>query len=193
MERSGAVWLIAVALWLVAASPAAGQEPGPRRGFWWGVGFAYGAAWVSCDICVGARGAGISASAVAGGTLSPTLRAGAELDGWMRRAEGVDEYLGTLSAVLYWYPKPAGGLYLKGGVGYVAFRIDDAENVLTSSGLGPAIGAGYEVMIGRRASVQPYLGVIVTLPTGQLEFNGERQADGVFLGLVQLGIAITWH
>ncbi|NIY45119.1 MAG: hypothetical protein GWN22_15975 [Gemmatimonadetes bacterium] len=107
--------------------------------------------------------------------------------------EGVNEYLGTVGAVVYWYPNPEDRLYLKGGVGYVAFRIEDEENVLTSSGLGPMIGAGYEVMIGRRASVQPYMNAVVTLPTGQLEFNGDRQADGVFLALLQLGIGVTWH
>jgi hypothetical protein len=187
------LWLVAAALWLGAVAPATGQESRPRHGFWWGLGFSYGAAWVSCDICVGGRGAGISASAAVGGTLSSSFRVGGELDGWTRRQEGVDEYLGTLSAAVFWYPDPGGGLYLKGGLGYVAFRIDDADNALTSSGLGPVVGAGYEVMIGGRVSIQPYLNAAVTLPTGQLEFNGDRQAEGVFLALLQLGMAITWH
>ena len=175
------------------ALPAAGQEPDHRSGFWWSVGFSYGTVSVSCDICSNGRGGGLSLTGVVGATLNPELRLGVEVDGWRQSNEGLNEYLGVLSAVMYWYPRPSGGLFLKGGAGYVTYRISDEDDVLKSSGFGPQIGVGYEVRVWRSASIQPYLNAIVTLPTGQLELNGDRQADNVNLSLLQVGISVTWH
>jgi hypothetical protein len=175
------------------ALPAAGQGPGYRSGFWWSVGFSYGTASVSCDICTDGRGGGLSLSGVAGGTLSPSFRLGMEADGWRQSNEGLNEYMGVLSAVIYWYPQVSGGLYLKGGAGYVAYRISDEDDELKSSGFGPQIGIGYETRVWGHASIQPFLSAIITIPTGQLELNGDRQADNVNLSLLQVGLSVTWH
>lgn len=178
---------------LTAADPSAAQVVNRREGFWWGVGVSYGWVHVACDICKDDRGGAVSLSVALGGTVSRSVVLGGELNGWTTSEESVDEYLGSLSAVAYWYPGRDGALYLKGGIGYVAYRIDDNENALTSSGLGPQIGVGYEFYISRRTSIQPYLSAIATLPTANLDFNGNRQADGVSLSLVQFGLSVTWH
>ncbi len=75
----------------------------------------------------------------------------------------------------------------------MAYRIDDGEDTLTSSGFGPQVGAGYEIAIGGRASIQPRIDAIITLPRGNLQFNGDRQADGVSLSLIQVGLGVTLH
>lgn len=173
--------------------PASAQAPRAREGFWWGVGVGYGWVHVRCDICQANRKTALSATGALGGTITRHVRFGAELSGWTRGEENVDEYLGSLSALLNWYPSPDGSFHLKGGLGYVTYRIDDGENALTSSGFGPLVGAGFEIGLGRRASIEPYFSAIVTLPRGHLQLNGDRQADGVSLSLLQFGLGVTLH
>lgn len=164
-----------------------------REGFWWGFGVGYAAPRVFCDICDSNRRASVSAGVRMGGTVSPGLLLGGELNGWTRSNGPVGEYMGTLGGLLYWYPNPAGSFYLKAGLSYVAYRIDDGQDAITSSGFGPQVGAGYEIGIRRNLTIVPFFNSIVTLPTGNLQLNGDRQATGVSLALVQLGIGLTWH
>lgn len=190
--------LVVILALVLASQSAVAQSPRAREGFWWGVGASYGWVNVACDICDSDRGFGMSLGARVGGTVSPQVRLGAEATGWLAgQGEGddeVDEYLGSFSAIVTWYPSSSGGLYFKGGFGYVTYRIDDSEdNVLTTSGFGPQVGAGHEIWLGRSFSFEPYLNSIITIPTGELDLNGDRQATGVSLGLVQVGIAVTLH
>ncbi|UCF20726.1 MAG: hypothetical protein JSU87_04770 [Gemmatimonadota bacterium] len=178
---------------IASASGSAFAQGSSRQGLWWGVGFSYGWAHVACDICRSGRGGGMSVTGDIGGTVSPSLLMAGELNGWLTGAGEVDEYMGTVGAVAYWYPRGGGPFYLKGGMSYVAYRNDDGENALTSSGFGPQVGAGYQVFVTSRMAIQPYFNLIVTLPLGNLTFNGDRQAEGISLGLLQLGLSATWH
>lgn len=187
------VSLVCVIAFLLVSGPADAQQLDRRAGFWWGFGVSYGWAHVQCDICLADRAWALSGTGNLGGTIHHGLLLGAELSGWTHSVEEVDEYLGSLSAVAQWYPNRDGRFYLKGGLGYLAYRIDDGEDALTSSGFGPQLGAGYEFYISRHASIQPYLNLIITIPRGNLYFNGDRQAEGVSLSLVQLGLGVTWH
>ena len=173
---------------------ASAQDSNPRQGFWWGLGVGYGWAHVSCDICLADRKGNLSATVNLGGTISPSFLLGGELNGWMRGGEeNVDEYMASMSGVAYWYPKPSGSFYLKGGLAYMTYRISDDEEALTSSGFGPQIGVGYQFRITRHASLQPYLNAIVTFPTSDLDIDGNRQAADVSLSLIQFGLGLTWH
>lgn len=192
MHRIAAI-VTCVAAIALAGSPLGAQEAGRRQGFWWGLGVSYGWVHASCDICASDRDWAISATGGLGGTVSRNLLLGAELNGWTRSEEAVDEYLGAVSAVAYWFPNRGGPLYLKGGLGYVAYRIDDEESALTSSGFGPQVGAGYEVPVSRHASLFPYLNLIITIPRGNLTFNGDRQAGRASVSLFQFGLGLTWH
>jgi hypothetical protein len=185
--------LICGASLLMLGRPAVAQEVDRRQGFWWGLGVTYGWVHVSCDICQGNRNAAPSIGIRAGGAINRKFALGGEVNGWTRSEEEVDEYLASFSAIALWYPT-GGAFYLKGGLGYVMYRIDDNEdNVLTSSGFGPQVGLGYEIGVTRRISIQPYLNAIVTIPTANLYFNGDTQADGVSLSLFQVGLGLTWH
>jgi hypothetical protein len=182
---------------LVALSQPLQAQSNPREGFWWGLGLSYGWVHVRCDICDSDRSWSLSATGRAGGTLSQSVLLGVEANGWTT-SEGeaedqVDEYLGSFSAVIFWYPSDTGSLYFKGGFAYLAYRADDDEVALTSSGFGPQFGIGYEFRVARSFSVQPYFNSIVTIPTGNLDIDGDRQADGVGLSLLQFGLGVTWH
>ena len=185
--------LICVVSLAALGENASAQTSNPRQGVWWGFGLSYGWAHVSCDICAADRSGALSATAFLGGTISHGFLLGGEANFWMRGEENVDEYMGSLSAVAYWYPTGDGALYLKGGLAYMSYRIDDDEDALTSSGFGPEVGVGYQFRISRYTSLQPYLSAIVTLPTSNLDINGDRQASNVSLSLLQFGLALTWH
>lgn len=185
--------LICTVALLTLARPAAAQEGPTREGFWWGFGLGYGWVHVGCDICDSDRSTSISGLGRAGGTINSRVLLGAEANGWTRSEDEVDEYLGSITVVAYWYTRPGGNFHLKTGFGYAAYRIDDGENALTSSGFGPQIGAGYEFRLARSLSLAPYLNALITLPTGKIYLNGDQQADDVSLGLIQLGLGVTWH
>jgi len=186
--------IIAAMCITVLGLPAAAQGQAPaRQGLWWSVGPGYGWAYVSCDICDSYRDRGLSATGRVGGTLSRSVLLGAELNGWTRSEEEVDEYLGIIGVATYWYPNPRGGFHLKGGLSYVAYRIDDGEDAITSTGFGPQLGLGYDFRVARRFSIQPYVSAVLTLPTATIDFNGNRQADGGRLSLIHAGLALHWH
>ncbi len=182
-----------IGLLVMSAGQVVAQGSNPREGLWWGLGFSYGWTHVRCDICVANRGAGISLTGRVGGTISQSVLLGAEANGWTTSEEDVDEFLGSFGAALSWYPASNGAFYLKFGFAYVSYRIDDPENRLTSSGFGPQLGAGYEVRFSRSFSIQPYINSIITIPNGELDINGDRQATGVSMSLLQLGLGVTWH
>lgn len=168
------------------------QDARGREGLWWGVGLGYGWSYVFCDICDAYRDRGLTATGRIGGTLSRSVLLGAELNGWTRGEEEVDEYLGSISVAAYWYPNPTGGFYLKGGLSYVGYRIDDGEDALTSTGFGPVLGFGYDFRVGS-FSLQPYVNTVITFPTCTLDLNGDRQADGVSLALIHAGLVFHRH
>ncbi len=184
--------LLGAALLALTGQPLQAQ-PQARTGFWWGFGLGHGWVRVSCDICEGSRGTGWSGTGRLGGTVSRWVRLGAELNGWTRSEAGVDEFLGSVSAVAYWYPSSDGPWFVHGGLGYVTYRIEDSENTLTSSGLGPHFGAGREFRVTSSISAAPYVNALLTPARGTLDFNGNQQAEGVSLWLIQLGLGFTWH
>ncbi len=192
MSKRKAAFLSSLAIALTA-QPVAAQESGLHNGFWFGFGVGSGWVHISCDICEANRNLGISGNIRVGVATSPGLLLGAEVNGWVKSEEAVDELLASLSAVAYWYPNPAGGLYLKGGVGAIGYRISSEEQTITSTAIGPELGIGYEVQIAEKFSVSPYLQALISPPTAELSLEGETQSSDVSLSLFQLGLALTWH
>ena len=75
--------------------PLDAQRPQVRRGFWIGLGAGSGTAGVSCDTC-SARGreTALGYYIKLGGTLSPRLLLGGEIDGWLK-TESLATYAGN--------------------------------------------------------------------------------------------------
>lgn len=190
--RSPIVSLICATALVLTVEPSFAQDPQPG-GFWWGLSASYGRVYVACEICDADRGAAVALGIAVGGTVSDRLRLGGEVNGWTSGDAGVDEYAGSIGAVAYWHPAERGSLYLKGGLGYMVYRIDDDESALTSGGFGPQIGAGYRFRITRSTLLEPHINAIITVPTSDLELDGDRQANRVSLSLVQVGLGLVWH
>ena len=188
----------------LACVPAAGSAqiniPAPhRQGFFLGGGLGYGATRLSCDICVteGSRIGGMSGYLRAGYTVTPVLLLGAEFDAWGGRADPetaadttVSRFMASFFAVGYWYPSTRMGLYLKAGAGLVSWRADGGT--LTASAMGGTLGAGFEIPVGRRVSLLPFVNYLDTA-NGDLTLDGSRVLGPASISMWQVGIGATWN
>ena len=191
LSRLAAACLLAA---LALSQPARAQEP-TLRGPWLGAGLGTGSAAVNCDICTGDRNGGLSGYLTGGFTFSPTLRAGAELAGWLDDTDDVRQRLMLYGASLYWTPSPTASWYLKGGIGllnYNADATDDDEDEELGAGTGALqLGVGYDFRAGSRLWLTPYANLIVST-SGNLTSGNTIVTDASF-SLMQIGAGITWR
>ena len=185
---------VIAALALVAATTAAAQRPQTRRGFWVGFGFGSGSAGLSCDGCGSIdRDGALSGYLKFGGTLSRQLLLGAETNGWTKRIEGSTVTLANASVAAYFYPRPAGGLFVRGGVGLAAYSEEgfDSEN-----GFGLTLGLGYDVRVGNNVSITPVGNVswgsigdahVARIPGAGMGVTGLKQ------NVIQIAVGVTFH
>jgi hypothetical protein len=157
--------LAATPLAVVAQQPPPGlvEVPeGSRRGFWLGLGV--GAGGESNDIA----GPGYSdlfyqptVSFRAGGTVGSHLRLGGEVLSWFDEDGDAVSSLSSLLFVAQIYPLASAGLYLKAGlgVGRNALEFDYGFDV-GDTGFAGLIGAGYELRVGRRLFLNPYVDLV---------------------------------
>ena len=179
IRRSIPAVLLVLAL---AAPPVAAQLAQTREGFWISGGPALGSLDLACDGCETDRETGLTVLLAMGGTVSPHLLVGGELEGWGKEIGGVDLTVGHLSGVVYWYPRPSAGLFVKGGAGVAVYSVDagplgDEED----TGLGLHAGLGYDVRVGRNLSITPAVGVFWA------------DLDGGDANVLHLGLSVTGH
>lgn len=175
--RIGAV--IAVMAIFSAGDAHAQSIPQERKGFWIGVGL--GAGSLGCDGCTD-RETGYSGHFSLGGTLNQRVQLGAMSNGWVKDENGVGLTVGTLSAIVKFYPNAQGGFYLLGGLG--VSRVDlsiDGIGSDSDDGAAAVIGLGYDARVGRNFSLTPYLHAI--------GMNSEREKTN----LMQVGLSLSWH
>lgn len=163
MRREILVLLGALALALPA--PASAQGSQPHRGLWGGFGLGGGPNL--SDVDGGGTLWGFGGYGRIGGTLNQRVLLGGETSGWYGARDGIDYARGNVSAIILFYPSPAGGFLLKGGVGfgYVASAIYSSSTVggvyYQSSvsegkgGFGATAGVAYDVRLGRNIYLVP--------------------------------------
>lgn len=176
------------------ALAVSGQLAAQRRensGFWYSVGFAPGWARVTCSICAGNRPTGVSAFIGLGGRTSRALRIGGEFAAWREAQSGVTQTLMSIGATAYWYPNLRRRLYLRGGAALVMHRASDGTDVVTSSGIGPQLGLGYEYRVGRAWLLAPFLHYSVGVFGGDVKFNGGQAANSATVSFLQMGASLT--
>lgn len=159
--------LMAAAAILAASGTAAAQEAprglvevhdGTRHGFWGAVGL--GAGGESFDL---RDGLGYNdplyrptVSLRLGGTPSQHLRLGGEILGWIDDQGSRTESLTSFLFITQFYPAPATGLYLKGGLGLGRNQVDfDNGFGVGDTGFAGLLGAGWELRVGRRWYLNP--------------------------------------
>jgi hypothetical protein len=173
--------LVSVAL--ACAAPAQAQRAGD--GVWLSAGAGAGWGRVSCDICQTSRDVGPSGYARIGTTIRPGLRVAAEGTAWTHQVEDERENLGALMAVLYVQP-PDGPLFLKGGLGYIAYRAGE-DIAMNTAGL--QVGGGFEFQLGGFA-LNNYVNLIGS-SFGNLKNGSDTIANDVSTTLLQFGVGFT--
>jgi hypothetical protein len=152
--------LCAAGLMLLHAAGAAAQQSPAREGFWAAFGLGYGANSMSCgsgcSVNPDAKGGSVTASVKMGGTLSPKLRLGGEVNVWVKDlSSGVSESVGNVSAAAYFYPSPRSGFFMKGGVGVASVQLSQDNSTASQSGIGLLAGLGYDIRVSRKVSLTP--------------------------------------
>lgn len=171
-----------VALALAALSPRAASAQGHpqiRQGFWFNAGAGYGS--LGCQDCSGREGA-LSGGLAFGGTLSRKVLLGAGANGWSKSENGARLSVGTLTALIRFYPSATGGFFLTGGlgVGQVHASVSGLGSA-TETGVGALVGLGYDIRFGQNVSLTPF-------------WNGfAMSSSNSDANVGQLGLGITVH
>jgi len=180
-------------LGLAGASAATAQKPQTREGFWIGFGFGYGSSNISCDGCGSAsRESSGSGFLKLGGTLSPHVLLGGEINAWTKSENGTTATLGNTSFAAYFYPTPSSGLFVKGGVGYATTRLSGSGSTANANGFGFVMGAGFDIRVGAMISITPvanfYFG-----SDGDMKSGGSTIVTGWKHNVYDFGLGITFH
>jgi hypothetical protein len=150
-----------------------------RSGFWFTGGLGYGS--LGCDGCSGREGS-YSGGLALGGTVSQKVVLGVGTNGWYESENGVELTVGTLTALIRFYPSSTGGFFLLGGLGVGSIRVDVAGfGSNTETGGGALLGLGYDLRVGRNVSITPF-------------WNGfavKTSNDDANVG--QIGLGLTVH
>ena len=151
-----------------------------RKGFWIGFGLGYGSLGFTCNGCVSNREGAASGYLKLGGTLSSQLLLGGELNGWTKDdGTGTTTTTGNASFTAYFYPAPAGGFFLRGGLGVASLHVDGFNS---ETGLGFVLGGGYDIRVGTNVSITPVM-----------NFNWGHPVSGLGQNVFQMGVGVTFH
>ena len=165
----------------IAPLASAQGHPQTRDGFWIGFGFGWASLSFSCSGCSGSDGA-FSGYLKMGGTLSPKLLIGGETNAWVKSQSGSTLTASNASAAVYFYPSPASGLFLRGGLGYASLSASSGGSSASQSGFGAVFGLGYDIRVGTNTSITPVA-----------NFNWGSIGSGVKQNVFQLAVGVTFH
>ena len=190
VPRSSLTILLAL---VVFAVPAFAQRPQTREGVNVSFGFGGGSAGLGCSGCVN-RQSGTLFYINVGGTLSPRLTLGGEINGFDYVSNQEELTLGSLMAVAHFYPEPSSGFFLTGGAGLTSLAIIDyiERSDISATGFGVELGLGYDVRLGKNFSLTPNASYVKGF-SGQVSYNGITTPNNVNPDYVQLGLGFTWH
>lgn len=186
----------------VAVVTAQGK-PQTRQGFWigFGIGGANGSA--DCDDCAGTleSATGGSGYLKLGGRLGNQWLLGAEINSWVGSIDDsgnnipIDVTLGYVTATAYFYPAPANGFFLKGGLGYSTMNgsYQQGGPDVTSSGAALVLGAGYDIRAGKMLSISPALTYAMSGKSDAEISQGFGNVTGFHTSIIALQVGVTFH
>lgn len=188
---------VALAIFL-AATPAIAQSTlQPRQGLNISFGFGGGSAGATCSGCDTDRETAPSMYLRIGGAVRPSFVLAGEVNGWSKSEtqQGVEGTLtiATVNALAQWYPQPANGFFLSGGLGVGSMKMEIKSPGLGSfsdntNGLGYQVGTGYDIRVAGTFSLTPYVTYFGTAG-GKVESSNEK-LDG---NVLQFGLGFSWR
>jgi len=191
--------LITAAILTMLGTSAASAQGNPQRrdGFTISFGVGAGSAGVTCEGCDSDRETAPAVYLRLGGAYRPNLILGGEINGWSKQEEdqGVEGTItvATVNAIAQWYPEPAGGFFVSGGLGVGTMRVEAKIPGLATvsdrtTGFAYQAGAGYDIRLGKNFSLTPYATFFGTAG-GKVESNNEK----IDANVAQIGLGFTWH
>lgn len=193
------VALLAAPVALQAQGRASTRQPAPvnhRDGYSLSLGLGGGSSGVTCTGCATTRENGASGYLRVGKGMTPSLMMGLELNGWNKTENNVEGRTGMLSAIAQYYPSMTNGFFLKSGLGMGRTTLDDRSttpsNKLQSTGFGYQFGLGYDMSVGRRFAITPYVNFLATAGA-KAELNGVTTNYNLDANYVQYGLGLSWH
>jgi len=179
---------------LVGATAAPAQHPQTRQGFWIGFGFGGGSGHFTCNGCSDTTLTAGTGHIKMGGTVRPNLLIGGEVNAWSKSETGETLTMGNVSAIVQYYPAPANGFFLKGGLGYATVEDNsDVDGKFTGNGFGFIFGLGFDIRVARNFSLTPianlYYGGIGELSQGGSSTSGLGWKQSV----IEIGLDFMFH
>ena len=185
-------FLAALGVVLIVTMPAlSAQHTQTRKGFWIGFGLGYGSAHATCDGCGSTNEGGATGFLKLGGTLSPQVLLGGAVNAWYKSSGGLKESVGNVTASVYYYPAPATGFFLTGGLGFSDYDLRDGGSI-TGTGWGFTVGTGYDIRVGRNVSLTPVVNFAYG-GVGDLSSAGTTVSTGWKQSVIDFGLGITFH
>jgi len=126
-----------------------------RTAGYWGIGLAGGNFKLTCDSgCPGHQLSSSGATLNIGIHISPRVRLEAGAQYQSNRDSASNAFGGSLGAAVYL----VGGLHVRGAATYLRASVEDALGTTEGTG-GPGflVGAGYDLRLGRRFALTPYV------------------------------------
>lgn len=154
-------------------------EKHARKGFWFNAGLGYGS--LGCQDCDGREGS-LSGGLALGGALSQKVMLGVGTNGWTKSEFGATLTVGTLVALIRFYPSATGGFFLLAGLGAGTIRAEVSDfGSETETGVGALLGLGYDIRVGSNVSLTPFWNGFAASTT-----NSDANVG-------QIGLGITVH
>jgi hypothetical protein len=174
----------------VAQEPSASPEVSHRAGGWFGIGLTFGSL-SGADLFTD-NAAAFSLNLRAGGTVSPHLRIGGELDLCLAVAVYEDEgagFLATPALTASVYPSTSAGFFLKAGI--AVHQVQSLKyGDWNATAFAPIAGVGYDLRRSGRSSLTLFAQLAKTLA---LLGPGGAELDEWPMTLWQLGVSFVWH
>jgi hypothetical protein len=151
----------------------------PRKGFWFNAGLGYGT--LGCEGCDDRQGS-VSGGLALGGTINQHVMLGGGTNGWSKSENGRTLTVGTVAAVIRFYPSATGAFFLLGGLGVGTVHVEvDGVGSDDETGFGGLLGVGYDIRIGKNVSLTPFWnGLGITTSDSDVNVG-------------QIGLGITTH
>jgi hypothetical protein len=197
--------VFALTVLLCAGSSAQAQEDSTSE---WSstAAIALGSAKQTCETCDGERTRAPSGYLRVGRAIATGLVLSGEVDVWSKSEDwvlvsnagletsGTSRFtIGTLNVVAQWYPVPARGFFVDGGVGVGRYQISSKSRDVGgfsaySYALGYQAGIGYDIPIGSHFAVTPSAKIF-----GFAGAKMEGLEGKLGVNVAQLALGVTWH